>query len=135
MNDKKDVGVGVLLLTDRRLVFYRKSVIGTVTREEYPINKISSVSLRKGVIFGSIHIYTGSIESVIKDCKNDRAQKMVDELQALMHKTEVTSSAPVIIHQAAAVDVSGELQKWHDLKEKGIISQAEFDAKKSQLLA
>lgn len=72
MNDKNAVGVGVLLLTNKRALFYRKSMLGTVTREEYPIDRISSVSLRKGILLSSIHIYTGNIESIIKDCDSSR---------------------------------------------------------------
>ena len=39
-----------------------------------------------------------------------------------------------VINEASPTDTATEIEKYHDLFEKGIISQEEFDQKKSELL-
>ena len=129
VHDKNSAGYGLGLLTDIRFMFYRKSVIGTITREEFALKNIVSASYRKGLIFSSVHIYSAGVESIIDACLHSSAKTMVEELQKLLH-APILATAPAIF----AADNTSELKKWHELKEQGIISNDEFEAKKKLLL-
>ena len=60
-------GYGLVIATNKRVIFFRKSFIGTVTKEETPISKISSASFRKGILSSSIAIVTSNNESEVSN--------------------------------------------------------------------
>ena len=127
-NQKNSIGWGLAFLTNKRFVFYRKNMFGIVTQEEFAINRITSVAYRKGVIFSDIIIYAAGADSIVSDCNKVLAKLIVDELQKLLH----TPAQPIAI--STQTDNTSELKKWFDLKEQGIISLEEFEAKKKALL-
>ena len=87
-------GNGLVILTSKRVIFFRKSIIGTVTKEEIPISKVSSASYRKGLMFSSVAIITSGNEAVVEQCDKTTAQRFSDEVQKLISNLE-SSPAPV----------------------------------------
>jgi hypothetical protein len=127
----KHSGYGIALLTNQRFLFYHKGFLGSVTIEEFPIDTISSVSLHKGMLLGSLHVYAANVgEVIIEPCDNNNAARIV---QAWKHLSGIQKIFDEPIEKQAA-DSTGELEKWHQLKEKGIITEEEYNSKKKQLL-
>lgn len=128
LGTKKPTGVGVVALTDRRVIFYRKSIIGTTTMQDFPLQKITSAVYRKGLWLASVDIHVAGAKSLVRNCNKDEAKRFVDKLNASLHSTTREDGR----HSAASG--ADELERWHKLKEQGIISEDEFIAKKRQLL-
>lgn len=78
-------GTGLAIVTDKRFLLYRKSLIGSVTFEEIPIEKVSSVSYKSGFLSTSIIVYSSNNESVIKGASKTDAKRLVDALQRLIY--------------------------------------------------
>jgi len=129
-------GHGIVFVTDKRVVFFRKSFIGTVTIEEIPVSKISSVSFRKGMMYASIAIITSGNEAVVEQCDKDEAKRFTENIQTLI--SGLGTPAPVAVAPlAAAASSTGhldQLEKLFDLKQKGILTEDEFTVQKAKLL-
>jgi hypothetical protein len=89
------------------------------------------MSFDKGVLLGSLHIYAANVDEVIiQPCDNNNAARIV---QAWRHLSDIQKIFNQPIEEHAA-DSTVELEKWHQLKEKGIITEEEYNSKKKQLL-
>ena len=125
-------GYGIALLTDKRFLFYYKSLLGKIIKEEFPLNTISSISFQKGLLFGSLHVYAANVdEIIIEKCDNNNAGRIIKAWEFL--QTERNIIAAELANEQAS-DPVAEIEKWHALKEKGIITEEEFNLKKKQLL-
>jgi len=125
-------GYGIALLTDRRFLFYYKSLFGKIIKEEFPLNTISSISFHKGVMSGSLHVYAANVgEIIIEPCDNNNAGRIAEAWQLLLTERNLIAADPA---NEPASDTVIELEKWHSLKEKGIITEEEYNLKKKQIL-
>jgi hypothetical protein len=131
-------GNGIVIATNKRIIFFRKSIIGTVTKEEIPISKVSSASYRKGLMFSSVAVITASNEAVVEQCDktvakrfSETVQKLISDLDTPLGQTAVPQSTPVAVNSGPDL---GQLEKLFDLKQKGILTEEEFNAQKAKLL-
>jgi hypothetical protein len=132
VHHNKYSGYGIALLTDKRFLFYYKSLFGKIIKEEFPLNTISSISFQKGLMFGSLHVYAANVdEIIIEQCDNNNAARIVEAWQLLL--TERNIIAADLANEPAS-DAAAEIEKWHALKQKGIITEEEYNSKKKQLL-
>ena len=113
-------------------MFYYKSLFGKIIKEEFPLNTISSISFHKGVMSGSLHVYAANVgEIIIEPCDNNNAGRIAEAWQLLLTERNLIAADPA---NEPASDTVIELEKWHSLKEKGIITEEEYNLKKKQIL-
>ncbi len=62
-------------------------------------------------------------------------QAQMEQMQAQEAQAALVPQAPVAAPQAAGGDLIGQLQQLAQLKEAGVLSDAEFEAAKAQVLA
>jgi hypothetical protein len=79
-------GNGLVVLTDRRLLFVHHGVMSQST-EDFPVEKVSSVQWNSGMLTGEIAIFASGNKSVIKnvnkdDGKEDRRPHPTPDLRA-----------------------------------------------------
>lgn len=121
-------GRGLAILTDRRVLFYRRSIIGTETKEEFKIANISSASSRKGLVYGSMIITVASNDATIEQCNKKAVEEFVTKLRELMHQPAENKSV-------SNISVADEIKKLADLKNEGILSEEEFNIEKRKILS
>jgi len=132
VHSSKYSGYGIALLTDKRFLFYHKGFLGSVTREEFPINTVSSITFQKGLLFGSLHVYAANVdELIIQQCDNNNAARIADVWQHIVNQRIIFEATPV---SETHNDPVAELEKWHSLKERGLITEEEYNSKKKQIL-
>jgi hypothetical protein len=132
IHHNKHSGYGISLLTDKRFLFYYKNLFGKIIKEEFPLNTISSISFQKGLMFGTLHVYAANVdEIIIEPCDNNNAARIAEAWIFL--QTERNIIAAELANEPAS-DPVAEIEKWHALKEKGIITEEEYNLKKKQLL-
>lgn len=107
-----------------------------------PYDKILDVSLvpegkRSSVLnveyetaagFNSVVVLAGKETPILYNSLQKSRQKHLQR-NPVQKSTKIESPA-----EDSKVDVAAEIQKFFDLKEKGVISEEEFNAKKTQLL-
>jgi Bacterial PH domain/Short C-terminal domain len=127
---KGEAGAGLLVLTDRRLLFVKEGMFGRSKTEDFPFDKITSVAFSKGMATGDLKVMAMGNESKFNVNKDD-GKEMTDLIR------NRTSAA----QQAAAVpssdqgDIPDQLRKLAELRDAGIVSPEEFESKKDDLLS
>lgn len=122
-------GNGIVIATNKRLIFFRKSIIGTVTKEETPISRVSSASFRKGLMSSSVAITTSNNESVVEHCDKTVGKKFIEVVQNLISGLDTPSHTPI-----PQDNNLNQLEKLFELKQKGILTEDEFLSQKAKLL-
>lgn len=107
-----------------------------VTDKQVPYEKVNTVESQQTLFdrmfgCGSIKIFTGNdIQGIVfSGIDNPAKVKQLIE-QRIGQASKFTSAAQQTVQTSAA----DEIAKYADLKDKGIISEEEFDLKKRQLL-
>ena len=140
---------GVLIATDRRVVFFAKTLTGH-DLESYPYMNISSFEQGKNMMGHNITLYASGNRVHMKwiHSSKDWARFIATIKSAMNAKHRVAQPAPPpppILPAAppvpspppvpAAPDVINQLKRLGELRDAGVLTADEFDAKKAELLA
>lgn len=118
-------GPGIVAVTDRRVMLVSSS-LGIAKTIDLPLDQITSVSPSGGVMSASLKITAAKRKAKIKALTNRTAEAVSQAISdAMSGAAGGSGSVP---------SVADELAKFHGLLQAGAISQAEFDAKKNELL-
>ena len=147
------LGGDYLVVTDRRVVII-KSGVGTwatgafgVKAKSFQYSHIASVDVSKGLIFGEIEVVAagmvekgsgGFFAGAARDSVIQFEKKHFDDVNRLATKirqlaTNTRTHAPA--QSAPQVNILEQIQQLAKLRESGILTEGEFEAKKSELLA
>ena len=123
-----DDGQGILVATNKRLIFINKGMIYGLKVEDFPYDKMSSIQYETKLMFGSVTIFASGNKAMIRGiAPKARASAFAEGVRARLEASK--PPAP-----AAGLADYDELERLAGLKEKGIVTQEEFDAKKKQIL-
>ena len=122
---------GLLLLTNKRAMFYAPQLFGRYDHLVFPYDQISSVNCHKGMIGDELQIQVASdnvtIHAIPKG-DGDIAAQNIRDMVATMKAQPSLTVAP------AQTDIADQIEKLGKLKEKGLITAEEFERKKTELL-
>lgn len=129
------VRTGVLIATDRRVVFYAKK-LGGYELESFPYKSISSFEAGKTMMGGNITFFaTGNRIHIKWVNPASAAQKFAEVVRKKMH--DLTSPRVELQSSTASTkeDVLGQIAQLGNLRDAGVLSEEEFNTKKAELLA
>jgi hypothetical protein len=126
-------GNGILVSTDRRLIFIDKGLLYGVKVEDFPLDKISSIQYETGLLLGKVKIHSTSNVATIENVDKSAARKFSEFVRDKLSRPK-EQAAPVIVQAAAQPSVIEQIEKLAQLKEKGILSDDEFAEQKKKLL-
>lgn len=120
---------GAFIATDRRLVFYAKKLTG-YDLESYPYDHISSIEMSKSMMGHQVTFFASGNKVHMKwiDAKQD-VSGFISTVRTRM-KGGDGAGAPA----TAEPDVADQIRKLAQLRDDGILTEEEFQAKKAQLL-
>jgi hypothetical protein len=126
-----------LFVTSQRLIFRNPSMMGM--REHFSsvnYDKISSLDIEKGIFSSTLKIraegFAGDVDAIDKE----KAEKILLYIQEKMDEatTSAMHSQPDIHTSNPRLSAADELTKIARLKEQGILSEAEFNQMKQEIL-
>ena len=122
-------GGGVLVLTDARLLFFLRRV--TKPSLDLPLGSIDSLSTSSGLSTGEVELRVGEgAVAVSRIVKGD-----VEPLaHAIRQAREVAPEVPQPVRGGEQVDPFEAMEKLSALRDSGVLTEAEFAAKKQELL-
>jgi Bacterial PH domain/Short C-terminal domain len=123
-------GTGLVVLTDRRLLLVQDGVMSKTT-EDFPMDKVSSVQWTSGMMLGSIVIFASGNKSEIKNVNKDDGKEMVDKIR---HRISSPTPSADPTGAAVAADPIEQLRRLGELRDAGVVTPEEFEAKKAELL-
>lgn len=132
------VRAGIFLATDRRLVFYAKK-LGGYDFESFPYANISSFEQAKGMMGHSFRFFASG-NTVSMKWINDGAAfgefaRLVTERTGNKPRGVPHSSLSSPEPQSSEDDVFEALSRLGKLRDAGVVTPEEFEAKKAELLA
>jgi hypothetical protein len=120
----------LIAITTKRLLFLDKGMIYGLKQMEMPLDKISSISYKTGLLFGEIQISTSGGTKKVELIDKKDVSKIAQIISDLLKQSREIPSFP----QANGNDVVSQLEKLAVLKEKCIISEQEFVVLKQKIL-
>lgn len=146
-------GNGLLVLTDRRLLFVVHGMVKQAT-EDFPLEKVSSVQWTSGMLSGTLTIYASGNKAEIKNVSKNGGKALADIIRARLssrHSTPAPAptpppAAPPAPPASAAPagdgplfttkeEVFAALKQLAELHQAGVLSDEEFNTKKAELLS
>lgn len=122
-------GVGLLVLTDRRLLFVAHGVLAS-KNEDYPLDRITSVTFTGGLLLGSIDIHAAGAKASITNVAKAEGKDFVATVRG-----HLTSGGPGPVATPGAKSVAEQLQDLKGLLDAGVLTQEQYDAKAGPLIA
>ncbi|WP_217913263.1 PH domain-containing protein [Miltoncostaea marina] len=127
-----DGNMGLLVVTDRRVIFFDKGLMRS-RQEDFPYERISSVQTETKLMYGRLTIFASGNKAIIsKVDPKARVGEIGDYIRARISGGPATpASAP----DQAATSPHDRLRKLKDLHEEGLLTDAEYEQKRSAALA
>lgn len=122
---------GIVVLTDERLFFFDKRLIGA-TVEEFSLDAVTSVVANKRLNGETLVVTVAGNATKIDRMmhgQGDAIARVFREVKANLRDTQIS---PTVIHQTPSK--AEELAKFAALRDQGILNDEEFAAMKAQIL-
>ncbi|MCJ2133354.1 PH domain-containing protein [Methylobacterium sp. J-026] len=129
----------LIVLTDQRVLLLDKGMIYGLKQINIPLDKVNAVSGRTGLFFGQIFIEDGattySIENTTKTSANIFTNKVREAIEARRQGGNQASRPQPATPIPSAEDRIARLERLAALRDKGVLTPAEFETEKSKILS
>lgn len=129
---------GVLIATDRRVVFYAKK-LGGFDLESFPYGNISSFEHGKSMMGHQVAFHASGNKVNVKWLQppNEFAAflDVVKQAMNAKHIAPAPPAVPAVASVAPPTDVMSLLKQLGELRDAGVVTSEEFEAKKAELLS
>lgn len=123
-------GHGILVATNKRLIFVDKGMIFGLRVEDFPYDKITSIQYKTGLLFGEITIYASGNNAVINNMNKQQTKDFATYVRARISEVVKHAGAP----KSDSEDVITQLERLGKLQDQGILSEMEFTEQKNKIL-
>ncbi|WP_145526607.1 PH domain-containing protein [Yersinia rohdei] len=123
---------GVLLVTDLRVTFYRKGIIGEII-QNIPLKSITSIERKSTLGHRVIRLHTSHDDLEFKTFSKEGELQLIDAIE-LGRGLTTSNNTEAVKSEENKEDEFSKLKKLAQLKEAGIISEEEYQVKRTDLL-
>ncbi|PPG30015.1 PH domain-containing protein [Pseudoclavibacter sp. RFBB5] len=128
---------GLLLATDLRVMFYAKK-LGGFEIESFPYRNISSFEHGKSLMGHNVSLYASGNRVVVKWLQPAQDfEPFLAEVKAKMHQkaADIANVSASGTANHLPENIYAALEKLGQLRDAGVLTEEEFSAKKTELLA
>lgn len=125
---------GLVVLTNERLFFFEKSMLGQETIEQFALKTITSLETGKKMTGEKLIVTVSGNRSEITHMFHGQADEIVRQYRRLAADA-AQATAPAAPAATTTNDPIAQLQQIAALRDQGIISEAEFEQKKAELMS
>ena len=126
-----------ILVTDRRVVVFSKK-LGGYDVQDYAYGLITGVDYKKGMTSGHIDLRASGDSANVKQVEKDDVERIAQAIRHKMAAAHPTAAAPVPAPAPAPApatpDFADEMRKLAALRDDGLLTEEEFQARRSKLL-
>lgn len=136
---KVGTNLGLLVATDRRAMFVSEGVINH-TFEDFPYDRINTVTSSRGMMLAKIMINTGGANRIIEDVAKAAAEPIaavIRERVEAVTRERYRQPAPTPSPQpppSPGLSLASQLRELAELRDQGVLTSDEFEAQKARLL-
>lgn len=121
--------------TDRRLIFLNRGMFLGLQQVQMPLDRVQSIDHEFKLFFGAIRVFDGVNVMTLRMVLKASITPFVKITEETMHaQRHIHATAVKPPPQSQPADVATQLAKLADLKEKGYLTDAEFQTQKKKLL-
>lgn len=128
-----DKNTWLALATNKRIIFINCGMIYGVKQIQIPLDRVQSIDHEAGLLFGSIRVWDGAsyftLRLVLKSSISPFVRTVQEQMNAYKRSFQQKSSP-----SPAVPDVATQLEKLADLKERGVLTEQEFQEQKRKIL-
>lgn len=128
-------GNGILVATNKRLIFVNKGLLFGLKVEDFPYEKITTIQYETGLIFGKLTIFTSGNKAIIDNVIKAKVRVFGDWVRARISPTQknILPNASYTT-ESPKVDIADQLERLAKMKDQGILTEEEFGVQKKKLL-
>lgn len=120
--------------TNKRLIFVNRGMLFGLRQVQLPLDRIQSIDHEFTIVFGSISVWDGASAFTIRMVLKNSILPFVKATQEAMYALRSAQQSKASAPQTAHNDIASQLVKLAELKEKGYLTEAEFQQQKKKLL-
>ena len=132
-NDKS----GLLVATDRRIIFLDKGLLGQLKVEDFWYDNISSMESTRGIVFGSITVYSSGNKAVIDKVPKNEVDDFVTAQRnklATRNRRNASPVSPATPSSSPPQSPLDNLAKLNELYQQGVLTDEEYTKSKERIL-
>ena len=129
-----DGNTWLIVCTERRIIFLDKGMFYGLKQKETRLEKINSIEHKIGMLFGKITIWDGASQITIDNVNNKSVPPFLEAVNTAIEALKNKANAPAPAGNEQ-VDVASQLGKLADLRDKGVLTEEEFQGQKKKLLS
>jgi len=127
-----DGSTWLITLTNKRIIFLDKGMFYGLKQVTIGLDKINAISGKTGLFLGEITIQDSESPKTISNLQKRVVVPFTNKVRDAMEQYKMAKSSPA--QHSEDDDMISKLERLAVLKEKGILSQEEFDQQKSKIL-
>ena len=120
--------------TNKRVILLSKGMIFGFKQVEIPLEEINSIKASKNMIVGTIVIYDEANTMVLENVLHEYLQPFVSAVNRGREALKQSFMHNVKVEEKKEEDFIDQLERLAVLRDKGIVTEEEFQAKKKQIL-
>lgn len=128
---------GLLVATDRRALFVSEGVINH-SFEDFPYNRITTVTSSRGMLMGKIVLHTAGAARVVEQVAKGEAEAVAAVIrERIASATQRRAAAPPAqsaMPSSSPAGLASELRELALLRDEGVLTAEEFEMQKTKLL-
>ncbi len=121
---------GLLVLTDRRIFFIHAGVIQS-HQVSVPLDTVTAVAVSKGPVYSIIKTTGAQSNVVVGRVNKTDAESFASELRSLLNDR---ARGGMQVPSRSSGHVAEELERLAALRDRGVLTDLEFEAQKAKLL-
>jgi hypothetical protein len=137
MEGEKLLGVGAsnpkpteqIYVTDKRIIVHKIEGIFKNEKVEIPLSSVSSINTTVKGLGASIEVVASNNEAFVAKLHIHIAQELKSLIDSLLHPNSIQTAS-----SNTSIDIADQRKKLTDLRDSGVLTDEEFNAKKKQLL-
>jgi hypothetical protein len=119
---------GALLVTTKRVIFFTKK-LGGYEMNDIVYHLLTSLDYKKGILLGEISFSASGDSYKIKSVPKSDVERVAQCIRGQMDSSKTQQQQNIVNN------ISDQLVQLSALHDKGIVNDAEYSAKKSELLS
>ena len=131
---KMDGKTWLIILTNQRVIFLDKGFFFGVKQVAVDLSTISSVGGQTKILFGQIIIAAGGHTYTVENVPKKNVIPFTNMVKQAMEDLRQGQASSARQTQATSNDPLEQLERLASLKEKGVITEEEFQAQKAKIL-
>lgn len=124
----------LLVVTNTRLIFLREGMVRSMI-EDVPVRMLTTVAVKRRLTNGDLLVTVANNKEIWHMTSASHCERVAATMRSVMRRIGAPVTHTVISTAPVQADAYDQLRKLGELRDAGVLSTAEFDAKKAEILA